>query len=98
MCLIPFLDVNSLNSALLNPLPLSDTNCSGIPCVANKRCKAVIVASADVDETDCHFEWASTTIKNSLPWNGPAWSICRRAHGRFGHSHGCSIALGGLGR
>ena len=57
-----------------------------------------MIAAEDVDGTvvaSIHLEWASTTIKMSLPWKGPAWSMCSLDHGRLGHSHGCSEAVGG---
>ena len=46
--------------------------------------------------TSNHFEWLSTTIRNILPINGPAKSMCTLYHGIFGQSHGCKGAGWGL--
>ena len=83
----------------MNAVPLSDTNDSGMPCVANVDRKLLMVASDDVDETivtSNHLEWASTRTRKVFPKNGPAWSMCSRAQGRAGHSHGWSGAGGGF--
>ena len=40
---IPFFFVNSVNSVLVNGVPLSDTKTSGMPCVAKRVCKWSIV-------------------------------------------------------
>ena len=42
------------------------------------------------------FEWLSTTIRNILPMNGPAKSMCTLYHGSFCQSHGCKGAGWGL--
>ena len=89
---IPFRARNVCNSLLVNAVPLSDMMVSGIPCVAKMVHRCCIVAWDEVDGTTIasnHFECASTMIKNILPMNGPAWSMCRQ-------DHGCSGALGGI--
>ena len=61
----------------------------------------LIVASADVESTthtSNQREWASTTMRNIFPRNGPAWSMWSLAQGRDGHSHGWTGACGGAGR
>ena len=38
--------------------------------------------------TSGHLKLASTMIKNDLPRNGPAKSMCSRCHGRVVQVHG----------
>ena len=78
--------------------PLSDTTCSGSPCLANICRRASMVFPADVDDistTSGHFEWPSTVTRNIRPRKGPAISMWRRCQGRAGHIHGCSGATAG---
>ena len=49
MCLIPFLFMNSSNSADVNCGPLSDTSCIGRPYLLNRSLKILIVL-VDVSE------------------------------------------------
>ncbi len=91
--------VNSLNSALAKPVSLSDTSCSGMPCVANTDFSTEIVELADVDGTilaSIHLECASTIIRRSFPFTGPAWSMWTRAQGLLGHSQGWIGDLAGV--
>ena len=46
--------------------------------------------------TSNHFEWLSTTVRDILPINGPAKSMCTLCHGILGQSHGCKVAGWGL--
>ena len=81
---IPLQDINSLNSALVKLVALSETMVSGRPCIANivfwgGGGGGWIVISDDVEgtiTTSSHLEWASTTNKNVFSMNGPAWSMC----------------------
>ena len=98
ICLMPFLLMNSLNSALVNDDPLSETTTSGSPWLANNILSLLRVASVDVDgttEMSIHLEYESTVINSILSMNGPAWSIWIRVHGFSGHSHSCIGAAGG---
>ena len=56
---IPFLFVNSVNSVLVNGVPLSDTKTSGMPCVA-KRVRKWSIVFQEVAElttwTSIHLE------------------------------------------
>ena len=45
--------MNCLNPWLVNPEPLSETTCSGIPSVANRLRRTLIVASDEVEFTTC---------------------------------------------
>ena len=66
ICLMPLLDRNFLNSVLVNPEPLSDTICSGNPCVAKTVQSLDIAHSADVELTMCtsiHLECASMIMR-----------------------------------
>ena len=65
-----FYSKNSPNSNEVNWVPLSETICSGIPCVENNFRSSVIVFSevmVAVGITSGHFVHASTTIKKYLP-------------------------------
>ena len=76
---IPLQDINSLNSALVKLVALSETMVSGRPCVANivfLGGGVWIVICDDVEgtiTTSSHLEWASTTNKYVFSMNGPAW-------------------------
>ena len=63
---MPLSDMNNLNSALVNDVPLSVTTLRGSPKVAKMICSFSIVL-ADVIEfimcTSIHLEWASTNIR-----------------------------------
>ena len=99
VCLIPFAFINLQNSSGVNCEPLSITSCCGMPYRANISRSFAIVASLvmlGIISTSNHFEWLSTTIRNILPMNGPAKSMCTLYHGIFGQSHGCKGAGWGL--
>ena len=90
--------VDSIRVHELTAGPLSDTTVWGNPCVAEVWRSLSIVTAADVDDTICisiHFEWASMITNSCLPSSGPAWLICRRHHGVYGHSHGWVGILAG---
>ena len=99
VCLIPFAFINLQNSSEVNCEPLSLTSCCGMPYRANISRRFAIVASIvmlGIISTSNHSEWLSTTIRNILPMNGPAKSMCTLYHGIFGQSHGCKGAGWGL--
>ena len=82
-----------LNSWVVNPEPLSETTCFGMPWVANRLGRTLIVASNEVEFTTCdsiYLEWASTTMRKVCPRNRSAWSMCRRVQGLLGYSQGCN--------
>ena len=72
---MPFCCTKSLNAALVNTEPLSETMSSGMPCVANIDLRAVTVVDVVavlVILTSIHLECASTTTRNMCPNMGPA--------------------------
>ena len=96
---IPLPVMNSLNSLLINWVPLSVTNSVGKPWVAKIERRLLIVKVMVADgsgTTSSHLEYESTTSKNILPRKGPAKSACSLLHVCFGNSHECSGAVIGL--
>ena len=66
MCSIPKETRKDLNSELIKPEPLSDTSCSGQPCVAKIERSTLIVASLEVEGTiwtSNHLVYESINIK-----------------------------------
>ena len=61
----------------------------------------ITMTVADVDDfvgnASIHLECESITIRNMLPLNGPAKSMCNLTQGRDGHFHGYKGATCGLG-
>ena len=97
MCLIPFAFINLQNSPKVNCEPLSLTSCCGMPYRANISRRFAIVASIvmlGIISTSNHFEWLSTTVRNILPINGPAKSMCTLYHGIFCHPTGVRVPVG----
>ena len=96
---MPFSWRKVLKSWLVKPVSLSDTSCSGFPCMAKTDRSSLIIDSVNVDGTiwaSIYFEKASTRISSVWLWTGPAWSVCNLVQGHFGYSHGCSGAFAGL--
>ena len=79
-------------------MPLSEITMLGNPWVA-KPCQSFSVVAValvlDVGYTSIHLPYASITIRNNCPINGPAWSICMRNQSFSGHSQGCRGAAAG---
>ena len=84
MCLIPFSHRNCPNMSDVNCAPLSVTNCSGRPCVANIFPSSMIVFSAvmvAIGLASGHFEWERNTdklfmlIKTLAMVFQPAWRV-----------------------
>ena len=97
-CKIPFLIMKSPFFSLAKPVPLSETTMSGNPWVAKICPSFSIVAFAlvlDVGYSSIHLQYASITIRNNGPINGPAWSICKRDQGVSGDSQGSRGAAAG---
>ena len=95
MCLILFLLLNFWKSSDVICGPLSETICSGIPCVGKSFRSLVMVLPVFVffiSKTSGHFEYASTTTRNDVPWNGPARSMWICGQGLAGHVQGCNGA------
>ena len=75
MCSIPGEARKDLNSELAKPEPLSDTSCSGQPCMAKIERSARIVASLEVEGTmwsSNHLVYESINIKYYLLRKGQA--------------------------
>ena len=92
---MPFAFINLQNSSEVNCVPLPLTSCCGMLYQANISQSFAIVASLvmlGIISTSNHFEWLSTTIRNILPINGPAKSICALCLSIFGESHRCKGA------
>ena len=63
---------------LVKAVSLCQPTTYGSPWVANKVLRTLMVLIDEVEGTTTtsnYFEYASITIKNSLLWNGPAWSM-----------------------
>ena len=76
----------SLNSSVTNPVALSLTVTSGMPC------EPIVMADVEPDLmwASIHFECADIISRIILSLNKPALSICSRVQGRSGNDQGCS--------
>ena len=86
------LHISCVNSAKVNWVALSDTECSGRPYATNNLISLILaVAVVDfISITLGHFECESTTIRKFCLFMEPAKFICILCHGLIGHIQGCS--------
>ena len=84
---MPFCCMNSVNSSLVNDVPLSVTRVSGSPWTANTALSLSMVVGAvmlPIMWASIHLECASTIIRNICPMKGRAKSKCEPCEANHG--------------